>query len=250
MIFTDISDLQKAVDAYRLKSGIGKQTIKAALCDMDGTLYDSMSRHAKAWHRMVTELGIECTENEFLLYEGMTGIATVRLLFSRAFKNVPTDEEAMELYHRKAQYFTESPKPEPMPGAQHLVQYFRDHGIRPVLVTGSGQNNLLNRLDADFDCAFEPEVRVTAYNVTKGKPDPEPYLKALEMAKVDASQAIVLENAPLGVESGSRAGVFTIAVATGPIPLEKLDESGASIVFHSMPECDKYFPELLNCLNK
>ena len=69
------------------------------------------------------------------------------------------------------------------------------------------------------------------------------------MAQVCASDAIVLENAPLGVESGARAGIFTIAVATGPVPLQALNDAGASIVFSSMPQCDKYFPELLFCLN-
>lgn len=249
MIFTDKSDLQKAVDIYRYKTGVEQQTISAALCDMDGTLYDSMSRHAKAWFRMISELGIDCVESEFLMYEGMTGAATIRLLFKRAFNTVPSDEDVKELYHRKTLYFSEQPKPDPMPGAQHLVQFFVENNIRPVLVTGSGQSTLINRLDADFNNAFAHNLRVTAHNVTKGKPNPEPYLKALEMADVDAANAIVLENAPLGVESGARAGIFTVAVATGPIPLQALEDAGASIVFNSMPLCDKMFPELLYCLN-
>ncbi|MGM9826610.1 MAG: HAD family hydrolase [Muribaculaceae bacterium] len=249
MIFKDPSDLQAAVNAYRAKTCTTQQHIRAALCDMDGTLYDSMSRHAKAWYRMITEQGIACDENEFLMYEGMTGAATIRLLFQRAFGTVPDEARIKELYHLKTLYFSEQPKPDPMPGAQHLVQYFRRMGIRPVLVTGSGQTTLLNRLDTDYNNAFAADLRVTAHNVTKGKPNPEPYLKGLEMAQVCASDAIVLENAPLGVESGARAGIFTIAVATGPVPLQALNDAGASIVFSSMPQCDKYFPELLFCLN-
>ena len=135
-------------------------------------------------------------------------------------------------------------------GAQQLVKLFPANGIRPVLVTGSGQNTLINRLEADFDGAFTERLRVTSHNVKRGKPDPEPYLMALKMADVDASRAFVLENAPLGVESGARAGIFTIAVATGPVPLQTLDDAGASIVFSSMPQCLKFFPDLLYCLNK
>lgn len=254
MIFKNITDIKAAVEAYREAHPApavtaGEQRITAALCDMDGTLYDSMSRHSAAWFRLMTELGVECERDEFYLYEGMTGANTIRHLFKRAFDTVPTDEEVAELYHRKTQYFCELPKPDVMPGAQELIRFCVSHGVRPVLVTGSGQNTLINRLDADYDRAFSPDLRVTSYIVKRGKPDPEPYLMALKMAGVDASRAFVVENAPLGVESGARAGVFTIAVATGPIPRETLDEAGASIVFSSMPECAKFFPELLECLN-
>ena len=180
----------------------------------------------------------------------MTGANTIRLLFKRAFDTVPSDAEITELYHRKTQYFCELPKPDVMAGAQQLVKLFPANDIRPVLVTGSGQNTLINRLEADFDGAFTERLRVTSHNVKRGKPDPEPYLMALKMADVDASRAFVLENAPLGVESGARAGIFTIAVATGPVPLQTLDDAGASIVFSSMPQCLKFFPDLLYCLNK
>lgn len=249
MIYTHPRDIQRSVDKFAHCHGYDRFDIRAALCDMDGTLYDSMSRHAKAWYRLITELGIDCHEDEFYMYEGMTGAATIRLLFERAFETVPSDEETAALYHRKTEYFTQLPAPAPMPGAQHLIQSMLSSGIRPVLVTGSGQSTLINRLDNDFPGAFTPELRVTSHNVTHGKPHPEPYLKAMEMAHTGPCEAFALENAPLGVESAARAGVFTIAVATGPIPLADLDEAGAAIVFNSMPECDRLFPELLQCLN-
>ena len=55
---------------------------KAALIDMDGTLYDSMPNHTAAWYRMMSEQGIECQRDEFYLYEGATGAATINKLFS------------------------------------------------------------------------------------------------------------------------------------------------------------------------
>jgi beta-phosphoglucomutase-like phosphatase (HAD superfamily) len=91
-------------------------------------------------------------------------------------------------------------------------------------------------------------MRVTAHDVKHGKPHPEPYLMALEKAGVAANCAIALENAPLGVKSAADAGVFTIAVVTGPIPREAMIEAGAAIVFDSMPECDEQFKYLLDAL--
>lgn len=110
-------------------------------------------------------------------------------------------------------------------------------GLRRVLVTGSGQSSLINRLDNDFPGAFTPQLRVTSRDVTKGKPHPEPFLRAMQLASVRPSQAIAIENAPLGVKSACDAGAFTIAVTTGPIPREALEEAGAAVIFSSMQEC-------------
>lgn len=65
------------------------------------------------------------------------------------------------------------------------------------------------------------------------------------MARVRPSQAIAIENAPLGVKSASAAGVFTVAVTTGPIPREELEKASAAIVFDSMPQCAEMLPQLV-----
>ena len=150
----------------------------AALIDMDGTLYDSMGNHASAWHRMVTELGIDMPRDEFYMYEGRTGAATLDIIFQRAYGRNATDEEKTELYHRKTVYFQELPDVNPMPGAQQMIDTLIKAGLRRVLVTGSGQSSLINRLDNDFPGAFTPQLRVTSRDVTKGKPHPEPFLRA------------------------------------------------------------------------
>ena len=67
----------------------------------------------------------------------------------------------------------------------------------------------------------------------------------MEMARVRPSQAIAIENAPLGVKSAFDAGAFTVAVTTGPIPREELVKAGAAIVFDSMPQCAEMLPQLV-----
>ena len=208
----------------------------AALIDMDGVLYDSMKYHTRAWYRMMTELGVECDPDEFYLYEGMTGAATIRLLSQRAFGETPDDEKVRELYALKTQYFKEIGCNEPMPGADRMLRALQRAGLRRVLVTGSSQKSLLDSINADYPGAFMPGDRVTALDVTHGKPDPEPYLKGAQIAGVEPSRALVIENAPLGVKAGKAAGAFTIAVTTGPIPREAFVEAGADMIFDSMPE--------------
>lgn len=80
---------------------------------------------------------------------------------------------------------------------------------------------------------------VTAFDVKYGKPNPEPYLMGLQKAGVEANEAIVVENAPLGVRAGVAAGIFTVAVNTGPLPDKVLLDEGANYLFHSMPDFNK-----------
>lgn len=208
--------------------------IEAALIDMDGVLYDSMPYHTKAWHQMMSEQGVSTTPEEFFLYEGMTGAATIDLIFQRELGRTADAEEAKRLYARKAELFVASGKKQPMPGADRMLAALRRGGLTRVLVTGSAQSSLLDSLDADYPGAFKPGMRVTALDVKNGKPDPEPYLKGAGIAGVDPSKCIVVENAPLGVRAGKAAGAFTIAVTTGPIPREKFEAEGADLIFPSM----------------
>lgn len=241
------TEINVAIEHYATRTGHRPGPVRAALIDMDGTLYDSMPWHARAWHRMVTELGIDANVDEFFAYEGMTGAATINLLFERAFGRCATDDEVKHLYGLKSKYFVENNHAVVMPGAQSMVRQMRERGIETVLVTGSGQSTLINRLSHDYVDAFA--LRITSHDVTHGKPDPEPYLRAMKKAGVEPVEAVVVENAPLGVVAGVRSGAFTIAVNTGPIPRAELVEAGADIVFDSMPECAENLSDLLYMLN-
>ncbi len=201
---------------------------------MDGVLYDSMPGHTLAWKRMMEGIGVECTREEFYLYEGMTGAATVNLLYRRAFGRDCEPDCIRELYEIKSRNFREAGPARPMPGASRMTAALRLAGLRRVLVTGSGQASLLESIDCVYPGVFQPGNRVTAHDVTHGKPDPEPYLKGAAIAGVAPGECIVIENAPLGVRAGKAAGCLTIAVTTGPIPREEFEREGADMIFPSM----------------
>ena len=210
--------------------------IKAALIDMDGVLYNSMPHHAKAWHQMFSEQGITTDPDEFYLYEGMTGGDTIDLIFRRELKRGASEKERKNLYERKAELFVESGKKEALQGAADMLFQLKAMGLKTVLVTGSAQGSLLDSLDVDYPGYFPKERRVTALDVSNGKPHPEPYLKGTQKAGVSPAEALVVENAPLGVRAGKAAGCFTVAVTTGPIPREEFEKEGADIIFASMED--------------
>lgn len=215
---------------------------------MDGTLYNSMPNHAKAWMRLMTEKGVEATEEEFFLYEGMTGAAIIDKMIRRSLGREAAESEKKDWYALKAKYFVEMPPVSLIDGAIDIVAELRRRGIDTILVTGSGQNSLLSRLEEDFPGVFPPTKRVTSASVKRGKPYPDPYLCGLELAGVRATEAIAIDNAPLGVASGNAAGILTVGVVTGPLEAHDLYAGGAHVVYNSMRECADFLPGLLNII--
>lgn len=207
---------------------------KAALIDMDGVLYDSMRGHTSAWHRVISDLNIPCSVEEFYLYEGMTGLATINLLFQRAYGHDCDPEEAKRLYSLKTQYFRALGPAALMPDADRMLKALKENAIDRVLVTGSGQKSLLEAISRDYPGMFDDDKRVTALDVTHGKPDPEPYLMGARKAGVAPAECMVIENAPLGVRAGKAAGCYVVAVMTGPIPAEEFRKEGADLILPSI----------------
>jgi len=223
-------------------------SLKAVLFDMDGVLYNSMPNHAEAWHKTMIRRGLNLSREEAYLHEGRTGASTINIVYQRQYGCMASPELIEEIYAEKAAEFNKCPEAGPMPGAWELLQQVKACGLIPVLVTGSGQRTLLERLQHDFPGIFTPERMVTAFDVKYGKPHPEPYLMGLEKAGVKTHEAIVVENAPIGVQAGVAAGLFTIAVNTGPIDGQILLDAGANLLFPSMPTFNDAWKEVFEAL--
>jgi len=221
-----------------------RKNIKAVLFDMDGVLFDSMPNHAYSWNHAMTQFGLSITPEEAYMNEGRTGGGTINILAQRYWHRDATEEEKQQIYAAKSELFNQLPEAKPMPGALEALQAVKEHGWKIVLVTGSGQKTLLDRLNQHYPGYFSSELMVTSFDVKQGKPAPEPYLMGLEKAGVRAEEALVVENAPLGVESAHKAGIFTLAANTGPLPDHVLADAGADIVFAGMKEVAEYLRAL------
>ena len=209
--------------------------IKAVLFDMDGVLYDSMPNHVQAWCETLSVWGLEAAPEDFYMMEGRTGHSTIDIVINRNWGRDATQEERETIYTQKAQRFVElNAIAKLIPDVEAVLEKVKQLGLKRMIVTGSGQPTLFNNLDAHFPGFFEKDLMVTAYDVQFGKPHPEPYLIGLKKANLKPEEAIAIENAPLGIESAVAAGIYTIAVNTGPLPDEVLLKSGAHSLFPSM----------------
>ena len=208
--------------------------IKAVFFDQDGVLYNSMPYHAKSWAWAMTKHGMPYTEIECYRNEGRTSTGVIQEHHQRIF-GTPASQELIEaVYKDKSNMFTEMTGGFPgiIPNVDKVLQYLHEQGIQCWVVTGSGQRNLINALNETFDNVFSGII--SSFDVQKGKPDPEPYLKAWEKSGFRKDECMVVENAPLGVRAAKAAGLFTVAVNTGPLDNQLLWDEKADIVLPNM----------------
>lgn len=224
-------DIARSIAQYEARYGCELRP-EAILFDMDGVLYDSMPAHERSWLETAQAYGLEMTTEDVYMFEGQTGAQTIQILMERSYHRAATEREVSDIYALKTKLFNEYNHGKCIPNVKAVVEAVSE--LRRIIVTGSSQGSLLNKLNEDFSGAFSRDLMVTGLDVSYGKPHPEPYLKGLALLDLQPHQGIVIENAPQGVCSAHSAGCFTIAVNTGPLPDEVLWQEGADLVLPDM----------------
>lgn len=228
--------MNDSIRQYLERHGFGHFSPKAVLFDMDGVLYDSMPHHAIAWQESMKRFGIDMTEADAYATEGARGIDTIRQIATRQGKEVSL-EEAQRMYDEKSRIFHEMPDAPIFDGVFDIMEKIKRAGMTVNVVTGSGQRPLIRRLLNDFGRYLDENHITTAYDVKRGKPYPDPYLMGLQKAgNLKPFEGIVVENAPLGVRSGVSAGIFTVAINSGPLPDKALLDEGADVLYDKMTQ--------------
>ena len=233
---------QLAIKKYLEEHGFEALRPKAVLFDMDGVLYDSMPNHVIAWQESMAQQGLQMTADDAYATEGARGVDTIRQMVKRQQGRMINEEEAQRMYDVKSHIFHSLPEAPVMPGIFELMQKIKTSGLQIGVVTGSGQRPLIQRILKDFGDYVDESHITTAYDVERGKPNPDPYLMGLQKAgNLAPNEAFVVENAPLGIRAGYSAHIFTVAVNTGPLPDEDLLIAGANLIFPTMQEfCDHW----------
>lgn len=211
--------------------------LRAVFFDQDGVLFNSMPYHAKAWELAMNERGLPFTVQDAYRNEGRTGAAVIEEAHQMVYGSAASQQLIDEIYSAKSAHFnrlTGGKLPEVIPGVKEVLRLLHEKNVQCWVVTGSGQHSLIDSISQVFNGMLVRERMITAFDVTHGKPNPEPYLKAWERCGFPKEQCCVVENAPLGVRAGKAAGFYTIAVNTGPLPDSMLREEGADQVFPDM----------------
>ena len=217
---------------------MNSKLMRAYFFDMDGVLFNSMPHHAIAWEEVMKEHDLPFTAYDCYLNEGRTGESVIREAMWKARNRDATPDEIKQIYTEKSERFNllaqQAGGTVVIDGVAEVLRYVQSTGSQIWVVTGSGMRSLLDNLNNALPPVFQRDRMITAFDVTHGKPDPEPYLKAWERSGLKKEQCFVIENAPLGIRSGKAAGLTVYAVNTGILTREDLAQ--ADQVFDSMAE--------------
>lgn len=181
--------------------------MKGVIFDLDGVLVDSMPDHYKAWKMAFEEVtDIEVDKKMIYLLEGMRGIDLVKKIFEQ--KNYDNYSIAQKVNEQKNRIFNDIITPRAFDGVKELIELLK---CKKAVVSGSAKKDVEVLIDRTIG-RNNFDVIITADDIDRGKPDPIAFITALNRMKIDKAEAIVVENAPLGVEAANKAGLQSIIV--------------------------------------
>ncbi|GAB3270906.1 HAD family phosphatase [Larkinella harenae] len=219
--------------------------MKAAIFDMDGVIADTNPHHRIAWRKYFERYGKTLTDDDFIRYiSGKHNNEILSHLFADQALSVA---ESKQLAAEKEALFRELYRPDikPVNGLPEFLQRLRKAGVQTAVGTSAPVENLdfvINTLNlrAYFD------VLLNEGDVTRPKPDPEIYQKAMQLLGVVPQQSVIFEDSTTGIRAASAAGAYVIGLATTDLP-DVLIEAGADEVIQDFTELTaSRFQELVN----
>lgn len=187
---------------------VTKKKWAAVLFDMDGVLVDSEPLHGESWEEILREEGIEPPADWFSAWIGIPDHKTAAGLKAAHRLTLP----AVELNERKRRSFHALVETSLQPFAG-LPERIADLSVPRAVATSSGRKDAEHILSCTKLRDFF-SVIVTADDVTKYKPEPEPYLQAAKLCEVNPAGCLVLEDSPAGIAAGVAAGCTVLGITS------------------------------------
>ena len=192
-----------------------RQSLCAAIFDLDGTLVDSYDAHYEAWRLISARHGVEVTIDEYYSHFGRRNEDLLRECWLRAGRGELTLDEIKELDHEKeAQYRALVTHRFPaMEGARDVVYALRAAGFRTAVGSSGPPENVARAIEGlELEGAFD--AIVTGRDVVRCKPDPECFLLAAARVGVEPARCVVFEDAPAGIIAAKSAGMHCVAITS------------------------------------
>ncbi len=190
-------------------SSLQIRNFKAVLFDFDGVLGNTMEDNYQAWLYALGLYGASFSKLEYFLAEGnrVSDIAAdVLARHGKDPKYGPQVAQAKDTYYNQHNNFRFHE------GVEEIIPKLKRNGIKLAVVSGAARMRLVTPKTETFLSSFDAVI--TADECKRGKPDPEPYLNAATKLGLEPGDCVVVENAPLGIESAKRAGMYCIAICS------------------------------------
>ena len=192
--------------------------LKAVIFDLDGVLCHTDGFHLEAWRILALSKGLSLPPDFSVLSRGVGRMESLDILLGerRGEYSVEEKEEMAKEKNNYYQKMIESMTPSDLAlGAIEILTFLRERGIKIAL--GSSSRNALAIIDRLGISRFFDAV-VDGNSITRGKPDPEVFIKAAEALNVSENQALVVEDSLAGIIASRIGGFMTSSISEEPIP--------------------------------
>ena len=180
--------------------------IKAIITDFDGTLVNTFNANFYAYHEAFKQYGYELTRDQYKECYGLRYDAFCDKMDIKQDDRKPIKELKKKIYPDFFDYLTINQNLLTFIRASHIL-----YGVKTCIASTATKENLYNVLKYfEIEDAFD--IIITGENVSKGKPDPEVYLKAMNVLECEPDEAIVFEDSEVGCEAAENAGLNYIKV--------------------------------------
>jgi beta-phosphoglucomutase len=193
--------------------------VHAVIFDVDGVLLETMSLHYQSYRRILEPEGLSVEPIELNLREGLGTPAVLASLCEEKGWGL-SPERIEQMVARRRNLFLENYEHRVYPHVPELLAWLEQAGYRLGVVSGATERSLdvcLREHPAapDGRCLADWfPIIISGSAVARGKPHPDPYLAALKKLWLEGRQALVVENAPLGIEAAHAAGCYAVAIET------------------------------------
>lgn len=182
---------------------------KAALFDLDGTLFDTEGQYTILWGRIARQYRPDIPRLEYLI-KGTTLVQ----IFDRYFPDPEIQaaiKKDLDAYERQMRYKW-------VAGSLEFLQDLKAHGVKCAVVTSSNLEKMRSVALQwpDFNDLFDRVL--TSEDFSASKPNPDCYLLGAKVFGCSTDECVVFEDAFTGLQAGMSAGIYTIGLATGNTP--------------------------------
>ena len=190
--------------------------LRCVLFDFDGVVADTEQSNNRYLEQALAVFGLKLNDEQRLALIGVNGLDFIRPLLASAEPPV-SDEAYLAVRQKQGNTYENSPDLKAQPGLRDFLGLLRGAGIKTGLVSSTSSRLILAALNR-LGLADQFDAILCGDMVRRKKPDPEGYLRAMELLRIPPECCVVIEDSPVGIRAGLAAGAWVVGYEGASVP--------------------------------